>query len=173
MGFVVAMLAQGSHFGVRSMQWASRDDGGDMFAVNQAFKHLVEQADPGVYPNPATLRGSADRLALTTQLPNGDLGLPMRADVVLFASRGRLVLRWRRHAHVVWFGAGPDWTETVLADGVARVTFAYNAGASGWSAAWTGERLPVLVQMTLVFVGRQDRAGPPVIAAPLREPIDE
>jgi general secretion pathway protein J len=174
MGFVVVMLAQGFRFGTVLLGRAGGHEG-DTLAIERAFDHLVEQADPGVYPQPATLRGTADTLTVTTMLPAGDAALPIRADAVLLALHGRLLLRWRAHAHVEWFGTAPGWSDTVIAEGVDHVRFAYypRTGGPAWSSAWTDERLPALVRMTLVMAGAKAAQPPPMIAAALREPIEE
>ena len=173
LGLIISMLTQGLNFGLLAARLTSGAQGQDLLAADQALRRLIQRADPGTYPDPATLRGTADVLSLTTELPSA-AGLAQRADAELLVASGRLVMRWRQHRHAEAFGPGPAWQEAVLADGVGRVVFAYQGrGASGWSPAWKGERLPTLVQVQLVFIGGGGLRWPPIVAAPLRRPIEE
>lgn len=145
-----------------------------MLAVDQALRRMIAQADPGVYPDPATLRGTTDALDMTTELPGSEGGPPQRADAVLSVVNGRLVLRWKLHRHAELFGAGPAWTTAILSEGVGRVEFAYQGGRSSvWAGTWSGDRLPALVRVSIVFVEHSGKRWPPIIVAPLREPIEE
>lgn len=174
LGFVILLSSQGLQFGLHASRVVAGEHKEDLLAVDQALRRMIVLADPGVYPEPATLRGAAGALSLTTELPSGGPGPPLRADAVLSASDGRLVLRWRPHRHAEWFGAGPAWTTAIVSEGVERVEFAYAAsGSAEWSATWTGERLPSLVRIGIVFAGRSGKRWPPIIVAPLREPIEE
>lgn len=173
LGLIVTMLTQGLHFGLLATRLASGKGGQDLLAADQALRHLIQRADPGIYPDPAPLRGTADELSLTTELPSR-AGPALRADAELLVASGRLVLRWRQHRHVETFGPGAAWQEATLADGVERAVFAYRGGgAAGWSPGWTGERLPALVQVQLVFIGEGAMRWPPIVVAPLRRPIEE
>jgi len=177
LGLIIAMLTQGLHFGLVATRLTSAGQGEDLLAADQAIRRLIQRADPGTYPDPAPLRGTADVLSLTTELP-ASAGPALRADAELLVVSGRLVLRWRRHLHAEALGPGPAWQEATLADGVERVTFAYSGrGGAGWTAGWTGERLPALIQVKLVFNGGGSGGGglrwPPIIVAPLRRPIEE
>ena len=173
LGLVISMLTQGLNFGLLATRLTSGAQEQDLLAADQALRRLIQRADPGTYPDPAPLRGTADVLSLTTELPSA-AGPAQRADAELLVASGRLVMRWRRHRHAEAFGPGPAWQEATLADGVKRVVFAYQArGAAGWSAGWKGERLPSLVQVQLVFAGRGGLRWPPIVVAPLRRPIEE
>jgi prepilin-type N-terminal cleavage/methylation domain-containing protein len=177
LGLVISMLTQGLHFGLLATRLTSgergREQGQDLLAGDQALRRLIQRADPGTYPDPAPLRGTADVLSLTTELPSA-AGPTLRADAELLAASGRLVMRWRQHRHAEAFGPGPAWQEATLADGVERVIFAYQGrGSSGWFPGWKGERLPTLVQVQLVFAEGSGLRWPPIVVAPLRRPIEE
>ena len=175
LGFVVVMLSEGLRFGVHAERLVAEEHRADLLAVDGTLRRIVELADPGIYPEPATLRGTAHVLSLTTALPTGGVGLPQRADVVLASVNGQLVLRWRPHLHAEWFGPGPAWTETVLCEGVAELDLAYFAstGSSGWSSSWDGEQLPSFVRLTLGFSGQNGQRWPPTVVATRREPLEE
>ncbi len=173
LGLIIAMMTQGLHFGLLATRLTSGAQGQDLLAADQALRHLIQRADPGTYPEPAPFRGTADVLSLTTELPSS-AGTALRADAELLVASGRLVLRWRQHRHVETSGSGAAWQEATLADGVERVVIAYRGGgAAGWSPGWTGERLPLLVQVQLVFTGGGGVRWPPIVVAPLRRPIEE
>ncbi len=175
LGFVIVMSSQGFQFGLQATRLVAGEHKEDLLATDQALRRMIALADPGVYPEPATLRGTVDSLAMTTELPSGGAGPSQRADTVLSASDGQLVLRWRPHRHAEWFGSGPAWSNAVMAEGIERVEFAYLApgGSAGWSSSWTGERLPSFIRLTIVFADHGGRRWPPIIAALVREPIEE
>lgn len=177
LGMVLTLLVQGVQFGIEAtrLHAAARERTGDLHAIDRALRRLVALADPGIYPEPATLRGAAGSLSFLTELPLYGPGQTQRADVVLSAVSGQLVLRWAPHRHADLFGAAPAWQTTVLLDGVERIELAYrSAGANGrWSAVWTAEKLPSLIRIGLVFRPGSKRRWPLIVAAPVREAIEE
>ena len=175
LGLIIIMLSNGFLFGLDATRLATAERNNDRLAVDAALRHLIEAADPGTYPDPATLRGSADTLWLTTELPDGGSGAPQRADVVLSAAGGRLVLRWRPHRHAEWFGPGPGWSETVLADRVEHVAFVYRGAATDapWSASWSAGHLPSLVRLAIEPAPGSREHWPPLVVPTLREPIEQ
>ncbi len=173
-GVVLALLTQGVQFGLRAMrlQAEAHDRNGDLAAVDRALRRMVALADPGSYPEPATLHGTAQRLSLTTELPLRSGGQTQRADVTLSAEAGRLLLRWAPHRHAELYGAEPDVQEAVMLDGVERLELAYWA-AGAWVSAWNADKLPVLVRIRLVFPGATGRHWPPLVVEPVREAVEE
>ncbi len=172
-GTVLALLIQGVQFGVRAtrLQAETKDRTGELATVDHALRRMVALADPGTYPEPATLRGTAQRLSFTTELPLYGGGQTQRADVTLSAEAGRLLLRWAPHRHAELYGAGPELQETVILDGVERLELAYWTAGS-WSAAWSADKLPALVRIRIVFPGT-GRHWPPLIIEPVREATEE
>ena len=175
LGLIIVMLSNGLLFGLGASRLTAGEQNDDWLTGAAALRTLIAAADPGVFPDPATLRGSADTLSLTTELPDGGGGAPQRADVVLTAAGGRLVLRWRPHRHAERFGPGPGWTETVLADQVQHVAFAYRGAAADapWSASWSAGRLPALVRLTVEPAAGSRAHWPPLVMPTLREPIEQ
>lgn len=173
-GMVLALLTQGVQFGVRAtrLQAEAQSRTGDLPAVDRALRRMVALADPGTYPEPASLRGTSQRLSLTTELPLGGDGQMERADVTLSAEAGRLLLRWAPHRHAELYGAGPELQEMVMLDGVARLELAYWT-SSAWSAAWNADRLPALVRIRIVLSGATGRHWPPLLVEPMREAVEE
>ncbi len=173
-GVVLVLLTQGMQFGLRTtrLQAEFKDRNGDLIVVDHALRRMVALADPGTYPEPASLRGTAQRVAFTTELPLYGDGQTQRADVALSAEAGRLLLRWTPHRHAELYGGEPDTQEVVVLDGVERLELAYWS-AGGWGAAWTADKLPVLVRIRVVFPAGSGRRWPPLIVAPIREALEE
>jgi general secretion pathway protein J len=174
MGVVLVLLTQAVQFGLRStrLQANFRDRDGDLIVIDHALRGMIARADPGTYPEPASLRGSAQRMTFTTELPlNGD-GQMQRADVALSVEAGRLLLRWTPHRHAELYRGEPDTQDTVMLDGVERLELAYwTSGA--WSSVWNANKLPELVRIRLVFPGGNGRQWPPVVVAPVCEALEE
>lgn len=177
MGIVLLLLNQGLQFGLRAAQLQAgvRDRNGDIEAVDHALRRMVALADPGIFPEPATLQGNAATLAFTTELPLHGDGRLQRADVALSAVAGQLRLRWTPYRHNEAFAAPPAWQETVMLDGVERIELAYwaRAGSGGWSSVWKAGTLPALIRIRIVFDGSSGRHWPPIVAAPVREALEE
>ena len=174
-GTVLALLTQGVQFGLRAtrLQAEAHDRRGDLAAVDRALRRMVVLADPGTYPEPATLHGTAQRLSLTTELPLRGDGQAQRADVTLSAEAGRLLLRWTPHRHAELFGAEPEVQQVVMLDGVERLELAYCGPSGAWVPAWSADRLPALVRIRFVFPANTGRRWPPLVIEPLREAVEE
>ncbi len=173
-GVVLALLGQGVQFGLRAtrLQAEAQDRGGELPAVDRALRRMVALADPGTYPEPATLHGTAQRLSLTTELPLRGDGQAQRADVTLSAEAGRLLLRWTPHRHAELYGGTPEVQEMVMLDGVERLELAYWASGA-WVPAWSADKLPALVRIRIVFPGATGRRWPPLLVEPMREATEE
>ena len=173
LGFVLVMLSQSLRFGVVATARVEGERWQDLLAAEGAIRHLVEQADPGIFPEPAGLRGGADSLSLLTELP-GACGPARRADVQLLVAGGRLVLRWCDHRHVHSFGREPAMAETVLLPSVDSVELDYSprGGPGGWSSSWSADELPGYVRLRIRFTPASGLHWPPMILPTLREPIE-
>ncbi len=173
-GIVLALLTQGVQFGLRAAPRAAPAPGPHRARPPRgpARRGLVALADPGTYPEPATLRGTAQRLSLTTELPLHGDGQAQRADAVLSAEGGRLLLRWTPHRHAELYGGPPAVQETVMLDGVERLELAYWASGA-WVPVWNADKLPALVRVRIVFPGGTGRRWPPLLIQPVREALEE
>ena len=176
LGLILTLLTQGVRFGLQATRLQSRamDRNGDLQAIDRALRHLVAQADPGLYPEPALLRGTTGSLSFVTELPLRLAGQAQRADVALLAEGGRLLLRWAPHRHVL-LSAAPARQETLLLDGVERIELAYRpaSAAGAWRPSWAADKLPPLIRIQIVFSQGSGRRWPPILVAPLREAIEE
>ena len=173
-GMVVVLCDQGIAYALRatSMQAEIKERHGDLGEVDLALRRVIAFADPGQYPEPATLRGEAGALSLVTELPMQADGDSTRVAATLSAAGGHLLLTWRRLRHVQSYGGTPPLQTTVILDGVQRLELAYFArGGATWSSSWTSETLPALVRIQIVFDG--PKHWPPIVAAPVREALQE
>jgi len=177
LGVTLVLLTQGVRFGLQAtqLQAAVRDRHGDLEVIDHALRRMVALADPGFFPEPSTLRGSAQTVSFTTELPIYGDGPTQRADVTLSAQAGRLLLRWTPHRHVELFGATLAWQQTVMLDGIERIELAYRASdpASAWASAWKADKLPALIRIGIVFPDASGRHWPPLLIAPVREALEE
>ncbi len=178
LGLLFVLLSQGMQFGLHTVQLqaATRDREGDIDAVDRVLRRLVGSADPGLYPEPATLQGTATAMSFTTELPLYGAEQVQPVDVVLSAEGGRLLLRWTPHRHVETFGPPLPPHTNVLLGGVDGLELSYwrQGGSGGWISQWEKEeKLPALVRIRLLFGRHGSRHWPPLIIAPLREPVEE
>ncbi len=165
---VLLLLEQGVAFGLQAGAMQARAEAGgttDLPGVDAALRDLIASADPGIFPEPASLKGTANSISLLTTIPGPD-GVRQRVDAVVFASDGRLKLRWTRHRHVAWLGPVPPAQDMTLLDGVRALVVDYAApGHADWQPGWMAETLPALVRLR---IGLASPAGhwPPIVAAP-------
>ena len=70
-GFVLVLLNQGMAFALRAteLQAGIKERRGDLETVDPTLRRLVALADPGLYPEPASLRGRATAMSMMTDLP--------------------------------------------------------------------------------------------------------
>lgn len=175
-GFLMLGLVEGLRLGLGAWNQQARmqDESGELDAVDRALRGLIARADPGVAPQPAGFVGGAQSLTFFTDLPLAlaPAGL-RRAEVALaLNARGELVLRWQEAPFARRIGEAPSPAETVLVEGVARLSVAYAAAAEGgwrWQPGWTAEQLPGLVRIRLVFRDPRRRPWPDILAAPTRD----
>ena len=172
LGMVVLLCDQGIAYALRAttLQAQVKERHGDLGEIDVALRRILAFADPGQYPEPATLRGTASTLALTTELPLQTDGQLQRVAATLSAADGRLLLTWRRLRHVE--GSTAPAQTMVILTGVRRLELGYFArGGDAWTASWARDTLPALVRLQIVF--DDARHWPPIIAAPLREPLQQ
>lgn len=170
-GFLLAGLAQGVHFGLLTwgiqVRLTSQND--DFSTLDDTVRHVVEAADPGDDINPARFAGSGDRLECVTALPNAAGPEPIRRmqAILLVDSDHRLVLRWRPYLHATRLGPLLPLHETELLRGVSRIELAYWRPGGGWVSAWRSNDLPSLVRVRVDFSAGDPRHWPDIITAPV------
>ena len=170
LGFMVAGLVQGVHFGLsawgtQARIMARRED---LDAVDRTLRFLVRQMDPGIPTDPREVSGTTSHLVFTSRLPAAAGG--GMADMVLTPDpAGRLVLEWTPHLHARRIAAPPPPRSEVLLSGLERLELSYwrpDAGGE-WVDAWNERSLPALVRFHIVFRPDEARRWPDIVAAPV------
>ncbi|TLU71654.1 PulJ/GspJ family protein [Lichenicoccus roseus] len=176
LGVLFATLSQGVRFGFAS--WGRQDQalrtGEGLSAVDRTLRRLVEQMDPGSERDGATLAGRAHAMAFMAPLPSGagTGAVAPAADMRLRVQDGRLLLSWLPHRHAVRVGPVPAPQTTMLMDGIAGIDLGYWSDASRqWSTTWTGNTLPDLVRIRLLFGEHDPRHWPDIVEAPARAQV--
>ena len=173
---VITILGQALMVGGRASSVWHRavDPPEDIAAAELTLRHMVERMDPGVWPEPPQIRGSATTIAFSTELPDPSTGGVIAADVRLEASRDALVLLWTPRGHGVPFGPPPPPHLVSLLGHVARLELAYAPRGAGpvWRDRWTEEALPGLVRIRLI-PSKAGAAWPPIIARTTREQAEQ
>jgi general secretion pathway protein J len=174
LGFLLVGLAQGFHFGLalwgRQDAEISRVEGFD--AVDRGLRRVIAVMEPGT-PLRSLLRGEPDKMSFVSALPGAQEN-GARADMMLVrAQNGQLLLRWRLHRHERSSTSPPDYTDTVLLDGLRRLDIAYWQAPAppvpgGWSDSWSRPGIPALVRLRLVFDEHDTRHWPDIFIAPMR-----
>ena len=176
LGLLLVMLGQAVVAGTRATAVHHRIVQAqlDIPPVEHALRHMIERMDPGIYPQPPAVRGTASALAFTTELPDATTGATLVADVRLETADGQLLLWWTPHGRGVPFTAPPAPRRTVLLERVARLELDYVATGAGaaWQSGWTLPTLPGLVRLRLV-AAPGGRFWPPIVVRPLREAAEE
>ncbi len=171
LGMLLVLLNQGVAFGFRAAAMQTREDTrqGDLVAVDAALRRLIEQSDPGIYPEPATLKGTASTVDMITDIPSPSGNGTQRVEAALLLVGDQLRMRWTPRRHVIPIGPPPRPEELTLLSGIRALAIDY-FGVNGWQPDWRAQTLPALVRLKLVFTDEK-RHWPTIIAAPLREPV--
>jgi general secretion pathway protein J len=175
LGFMVAGLTQGVHFGLSAWGTQGRISARreDLDAVDRILRLLVRQMDPGTPTDPREVSGTNSRLLFTSRLPaaaGGEI-----ADMLLGAdTTGRLVLEWTPHLHARRVAAPPPPRREVLLSGIERLELAYwrpAASGGGWEESWSERSLPALVRIRIVSRPGDARHWPDIVTAPMRSSL--
>jgi prepilin-type N-terminal cleavage/methylation domain-containing protein len=176
MGLILVMITQGVHVGLRGADsfYRAVQMQSDMEPVERALRQMIERMDPGMYPDPPQVRGSASAIVFTTELPDPTTGGTLTADVRLQADDGRMVLWWTPHTGGIPFNAPPPPRREILLDGVARLDISYAAKGAGaiWLSSWSRPAVPGLVRLRVIPQAGA-RAWPPIIVDTQREQAEE
>lgn len=165
LGMLIGLLGQGLAFATRVVAVQARASASDGLPLADAtLRRLIARADPGIYPEPASLKGTSTTLTMVTEVTGPDGG-PRPIDAVLFVAEGALRLRSSVHRHVEAFGPQRA-DDDVLLLGVTGMTIDYADARSGaWRPAWLADTLPALVRIRLVMADRV-HPWPPIVVAP-------
>jgi prepilin-type N-terminal cleavage/methylation domain-containing protein len=173
---VLLMLDQGIRIAVNGTNAFHRaiETPSDMEPVERALRRMIERMDPGMYPDPPVVRGTAHAIVFTTELPDPANGGTLTADVRLETANGMLILWWTPHTRGVPFATPPPPHRMELARSVAGLDIAYAAIGTGaaWLSSWTQPAMPGLIRLRLLSA---DGASfwPTVVARPRREQAEQ
>jgi hypothetical protein len=173
---VLLMLDQGIRIAVNGTNVFHRaiEMQSDLDPVERALRRLIERMDPGMYPDPPLVRGTAHAIVFTTELPDQTNVGSVTADVRLEAVGGELTLWWTPHTRGIPFATPPPPHRMVLARYIAGLDIAYAAIGTGatWLSSWTQPAMPGLVRLRLL-PAEGAPAWPTVIARPRREQAEQ
>jgi general secretion pathway protein J len=171
LGFLLAGLAQGSHFGLLAWSTEARLTSGndELYILDSTLRHVIEGADPGDDVDSAPFAGTKDHLDCITALPNaaGPTYTRRMQATLLVDTQHRLVLRWRPYLHAMRLRPPPTLTDTELLRGVSRIELAFWRPSTGWVSTWRFPELPWLVRVRLLFPSDDPRHWPDIVATPM------
>ncbi len=175
LALIILGLAQGLRFGMLAFQRQSTTIGraADLDAVDRTLRGIIEQIDPGNTHDAPDIRGNAQTVAFTSELPEGAAAAlaTREAEIRILVDRAhRLVLRWVPYRHATPVGSPPQPTDTVLLPQVDRITISYWArgGPAHWLGTWTSPEVPALIRIRLTFPRGSGMTWPDIVAAPQR-----
>lgn len=175
-GLILLLLGQGTQIVTRGMVTYHRtiQPQSDMEPVERALRQLIRHMDPGRYPEPTVIRGTAHTLAFVTELPDPDTAGTMIADVRLEVNDGRLVLTWQRQAIGVRLDGVAPVRQEVLMENVSGMDIAYAPRWTNarWLSAWNTGVMPGLIKLS-VKSGNRRSSWPAIVERPWREQAEE
>ena len=156
-----------SQIGEKTLDWANQIEPAD-----RALRAIIEQIRPSGMPETdAALTGEPRSMSFTSELADPSVGLEQaQATINLSFSNHQLVVRSTRRPHAQWIGPPSPVRETVLADRLEGVGFAYWTG-SRWTDRWDQTRLPRLIRIRLQFPEGDVRHWPDIVASPMRDTL--
>ena len=179
LGVLFATLSQGVRFGFRKLgapgpgaAHAARR----LSAVDRTLRRLVEQMDPGSERDGATLAGprpcdgvhGAAAIRCGSPAPCGN---PRRTCGCASRMAGCCCPGCRTVMRYGW-GRFRRRRPPMLMDGIAGIDLGYwSDGAQHWSSSWTGNSLPDLVRIRIVFGEHDPRHWPDIVEAPVRAQV--
>jgi general secretion pathway protein J len=175
LALIILGLAQGLRFGILAFQRQSTtiDRAADLDAVDRTLRGVIEQIDPGNAHDAPEIRGNAQNVEFTSELPAGAAAAlaTREAEIRILVDRAhRLVLRWAPYRHAIPVGSPPQPTDTVLLPHVDHITISYwaRSGPAHWLSTWTRPEVPALIRVRLSFPRASGMTWPDIVVAPQR-----
>jgi general secretion pathway protein J len=177
LGFVLAGLAQASHFGIYAWNAQSREAArvAELERVDRVLRLVIsEAAAPLAADDKDEFVGEEHRFQVVTRLPDQPPTDPVRRAQVAVGVDGqhRLLLRWQPHPNAVALKTLAPAEEIVLAEGVDHLDVRYRQSAADggkWMSRWSDASLPGLVQMNIVLQN-EHRVWPVIQVATMIDP---
>jgi general secretion pathway protein J len=159
LGFILAGLAQASHFGINAWNVQAREAArvAEMERTDRLLRLVINEAAPPLSGDDKPFAGQEHRLEFITRLPDQpETDLVRRAQVAIGVdNQHRLLLRWLPKPNAVALKRLPPPQEIVLAEGVDHLDMRYRQNLSDggkWMPTWTDGAIPALVQMNIVML---------------------
>jgi general secretion pathway protein J len=174
LGLLILGLAQGTRFGLLATGRQSRiiTRQADFDAVDRTLRRMIEQIAPGNSHDAPEIKGNANSVEFTSELPLGAGSSPTcQAEIRILVDRSQeLLLRWAPYSHGIRIGPPPSPTDTLLLPDVDRLEISYwsHTGPPGWRASWSEAALPALIRIRIVLAADPAAVWPDIVAAPQR-----
>jgi len=176
LGFVLAGLAQASHFGIHAWDVQARESArvAEMERTDRLLRQLTLEAVAPLASDDKPFLGREHNLEFITRLPDQPQTDPVRRAKVAIGvdDQHRLILRWQPFANAVSIKKLPDPEQIVLVEGVDHLDMRYRQGVEDggkWMPNWTDTSIPALVQFSIVMVN-QNHLWPVIQAATALDP---
>jgi len=179
LGLIMLGLGQGLSFGLtawttQARTIAARDELG---ATERLLRGLIERMEPGEENEPPPLQGHPGAIQFRSTLPVAADLLRFRAASIALGvdDAHRLVLRAQPNPRAIPLAQPTPVIEEVLLRGLDRIEISYwrrpsRQAPAAWLRDWSGNDLPGLIRVRLVFSPATKRHWPDIVAAPMREP---
>ncbi len=176
LGFVLAGLAQASHFGIHAWDVQPGESArvAEMERTDRLLRQLVLEAVAPLAADDKPFLGREHNLEFITRLPDQPQTDPVRRAKIAIGvdDQHRLIMRWQPYANAVSLKPLPDPQQIVLVEGVDHLDMRYRQGVEDggkWMPNWTDTSLPALLQFNIVMVN-QSRIWPVIQAATILDP---
>jgi general secretion pathway protein J len=166
LGFVLAGLAQATHFGMTTWDVQTRQAArvAEMERADRLLRLTISEASAPLAADDKPFTGQEHRLEFITRLPDQPQTDPVRRAKVAIGvdDQHRLLLRWQQSPNAVALKKQPPPEEIVLAEGVDHLDLRYRQrleDGGKWMTVWNDAALPALLQLHVVLQN-QHRAWP-------------
>jgi len=179
LGLIMLGLGQGLNFGLtawttQARTIAARDELG---ATERLLRGLIERMEPGEENEPPPLQGHPGAMQFRGTLPIAADLLHFRAASIALGVDGthRLILRAQPNPRANPLAQPPPVIEEILLSGLDRIEISYwrrpsREAPAAWLRSWSGNDLPGLIRLRLIFSPGKTRQWPDIVVAPMREP---
>jgi general secretion pathway protein J len=162
LGFVLAGLAQATHFGIDVWNVQTREAArvGEMERADRLLRLVIMEAAPPLAADDKPFIGQEHRLEFITRLPDQPQTDPVRRAKVAIGvdDKQQLLLRWQPYPNAIAIKPAPPPEQIVLAQGVDHLDLRYRQSIDDggkWLQAWSDSNLPALIQINIAPVNKK------------------
>lgn len=173
LGLLMTGLVEALRLGVRTWQAQIRTltINGDLDATDRTLRNVIARLDAGgVSGQPPVFIGMPRAMTFRSTLPEGAVAMGTRDALVTLtvSATHQLELQWvpnyRNPRQPI-----PTGHATLLGD-VERLEMSYwDDATSSWQRQWSGQAVPRLVRIRVVFVPASGRRGPDIVIRTMRD----